>query len=111
MCFRSLRIGTSSHDPLQCESQNTLCRPCSIPSIHPAERAPTAAPGLQAWRQQLVALQPLVQIEDAVLLGALELVKALAASRPDLAPTLHASVPHLYTYLAAGGRSSMRLCA
>ncbi|KAL4447914.1 hypothetical protein ABPG75_005133 [Micractinium tetrahymenae] len=65
---------------------------------------------LQAWRQQLVALQPLVQIEDSVLLGAVELVRELAASRPDLAPTLHASVPHLYTYLAAALWLAAKLC-
>lgn len=69
--------------------------------LHP-EHAPSPPPLPQAWRQQLVALQPLVQLEDAVLLGAVELVRELMASRPELVPTLHASVPHLYTYLAAG---------
>lgn len=65
---------------------------------------------LQAWRQQLVALQPLVQLEDAVLLGAVELVRELMASRPELVPTLHASVPHLYTYLAAALWLAAKLC-
>ncbi len=87
-----------------CHQISPVCSPITLPSNRPSERAPCTGPLLQAWRQQLLALQPLVQLEDAVLLGAVELVKELAASRPDLAPTLHASVPHLYTYLAAGVR-------
>ena len=51
-----------------------------------------------------MTLQPLVQVGDEVLLGALELIRELAVARPDLAPTLHASAPHMYTYLAAGER-------
>ena len=49
-------------------------------------------------------LQPLVRLGDEVLLGALAVVRGLAAARPDLAPILDASVPHVYAYLAAGER-------
>lgn len=38
-----------------------------------------------------------------MLLGALALLRELAASRPDHTAALLGSPPHLYTYLAAGG--------
>ncbi|PSC73944.1 hypothetical protein C2E20_3151 [Micractinium conductrix] len=65
---------------------------------------------LQAWRNQLVRLQPLVRLGDEVLLGALAVVRGLAAARPDLAPILDASVPHVYAYLAAALWMCAKLC-
>lgn len=58
---------------------------------------------MQAWRQELVRLQPLVKLGDEVLLGALALVRQLATVCPKQRQLLAASPPHLYTYLAAGG--------
>ena len=72
------------------------------PPSSPQPPAPAPLRRPQVWRQQLVQLQPLVKLQDEVLAGALALMRKLTAARPDLAPLLHASAPHLYTYLAAG---------
>lgn len=40
-------------------------------------------------------------VEDCVLLGAVAIMRAFAAARPDLSNVLRNSAPHLFTYAGA----------
>lgn len=85
---------------------------------HSRYRAPPHRPHLpfcllpataQAWRQELVRLQPLVKLGDEVLLGALALVREFATVCPTQRQLMATSPPHLYTYLAAGEQGQGQL--
>ncbi|KAI3427247.1 hypothetical protein D9Q98_007181 [Chlorella vulgaris] len=106
----ALEVASPSTPPAQCGSIPRRRASPSVPGTLPGSLETSLLYALQAWRQHLVRLQPLVKISDDVLLGALAVMREFAAVRLDLAPCLNAAHPHLWSYLAAALWMVAKLC-